>query len=275
MCSCRRKEAIVAKYERIANELRAEINSGRPGPGKRLSAETDLAARFDVSVPTMRQALGVLKTEGLIESRHGTGTFVRAARQPVRRTPERYQWEKDRVRLPDAERAGVGATEKDTGLEMVDLDFSAEYHPTTADERLAEVFGIASGTKLLQRLYRTRSRNESAPISLVTSYLLYDVAKQNPKLLDAANEPWPGGTQHQLWTVGIELDAIRDEIAARPPRVDEAEALGIDKEGVAVFELTKTSVDVTGRVVEVSYVVLPGDRTVFDNTTHLQRWEES
>ena len=98
---------------------------------------------------------------------------------------------------------------------------------------------------------------------------------RNPELLDAANEPWPGGTQHQLWTVGIELGAIRDEITARPPRVDEAEALGIDTEGVAVFELTKTSVDVTGQVVEVSYVVLPGDRTVFDYTTRLQRWEES
>ena len=265
----------MAKYERIANELRAEINAGKPGPGERLRPETELAALFDVSVPTMRQALGVLKAEGLIESRHGTGTFVRAARQTVRRTPERYQWEKDRVRLTDAERAVTGATEKDTGLEMSDLDFSAEYEPIVADDRLAKVFGVAVGTSLLRRSYRTRSRSESAPISLVTSYLPYDVAKQNPQLLDSANEPWPGGTQHQLWTVGIELDSIRDEIAARPARADEAEALGIDTEGVAVFELTKTSLDTTGRVVEVSYVVLPGDRTVFDYTTQLRRWEES
>ena len=163
MCTCLGKGTVVAKYERIANELRAEINSGQPGPGERLSA-VRLTSRpaFDVSVPTMRQALGVLKAEGLIESRHGTGTFVRAARQHVRRTPERYQWEKDRVRLPDAERAVTGATEKDTGLELVDLDFSAEYHPVTADERLVEVFGVAPGTKLLQRMYRTRSRSERA-----------------------------------------------------------------------------------------------------------------
>jgi GntR family transcriptional regulator len=265
----------MAKYERIANQLRAQISAGEPAPGERLKAESELADHFDVSVPTMRQALGVLKAEGLITSRHGTGTFVRAVRQPVRRRPERYQWEKDRIRLPDAERGVTGATEQDTGLTYQDLDFSAEYDTVAADDRLAIIFGVSADTTLLRRSYRTRSRNESAPISLVTSYLLYDIAAQNPKLLDVSNEPWPGGTQHQLWTVGIELDSIRDEITARPPRADEAETLGIDSEGVAVFELTKTSVDTVNRVVEVSYVVLPGDRTVFDYVTSLRRWEES
>ncbi len=40
------------------------------------------------------------------------------------------------------------------------------------------------------------------------SWLVYDLVASNPDLLDPSNEPWPGGTQHQLSTVGIELARI-------------------------------------------------------------------
>jgi GntR family transcriptional regulator len=38
-----------------------------------------------------------------------------------------------------------------------------------------------------------------------------------PDLLDENNEPWPGGTQHQFSTIGIEMDRIIDEVTARLP----------------------------------------------------------
>jgi len=97
------------------------------------------------------------------------------------------------------------------------------------------------------------------------------MAAANPELLDANNEPWPGGTHHQLRTIGIEIDRIVDEITARPPQGDEIERLGI-RHGVAVLVLRKTSIDTTGRVVEVSDVTMPGDRTVMVYETQLERW---
>lgn len=263
----------MAKYERIAADLRQQIASGTLTPGMRLTSETELADEYAVSVPTIRQALNVLRAEGLIDAQHGKGRFVRAERRRVRRTPERYQWEKARVILPNEERATTGATEHDTGLTYSDLRFFAEYHDVPADEQLAREFRIEPGTKMLERIYRTTSRQESAPISLVRSYLIHDVVAKNPALLDAKNEPWPGGTQHQLSTVGVELDHIMDEITARPALTDEAEQLGIDAQGVAVFVLKKTSVDIDGNVAELSYVILPGDRTEFAYTTKLDRWE--
>ena len=69
------------KYHRIADALRADIQNGKLQPGDRLPAETALTARFDVSLPTLRQAIGVLRAEGLIESRHGVGTFVKDGRR--------------------------------------------------------------------------------------------------------------------------------------------------------------------------------------------------
>jgi GntR family transcriptional regulator len=97
------------------------------------------------------------------------------------------------------------------------------------------------------------------------------MAAENPALLDAANEPWPGGTQHQLHSIGIELDRIIDHISARPPGPDEIEALDLPA-GVPVFLLRKVSVDTNDCVVEVSDVVLPADRTEFAYTTKLSRW---
>lgn len=79
-----------ALSQRIADELRRQIRAGDPAPGQRTPAETDLTERFRVSLPTVRQALAVLRAEGLIESRHGIGTFGKENRRLQRRSRHRY-----------------------------------------------------------------------------------------------------------------------------------------------------------------------------------------
>jgi GntR family transcriptional regulator len=169
------------------------------------------------------------------------------------------------------ERAQTGATEYDTGLELDDLVFHASYRGVTADKDIADAMGVCEGTALLERSYRTRYAAESAPFSLVTSYLVRDMIAGNPDLLDASNEPWPGGSQHQLSTVGIELDRVEERVTARPPTPEEAEELELPR-GTSVLVLGKTSYDINGRVVDLSDIVLPGDRTELVFTTLLERW---
>lgn len=263
---------MATKYDRIAADLRRKIQSGHFAPSARIPAETELMGEYGVSLLTMRRALELLQGEGLIEKQQGRGTFVRKPRRRVRRTTDRYQWEKDRALLPEEERAATGATERDTGLTVTDLDFSAEYDAIDADADLSEAFAIPIGTPLLRRVYRTRSRDEDAPFNLSYSYLLHDVAAKNAALLSADNEPWPGGTQHQLFTVGVEVDRIVDEVTARPPTPDEAYALGIEG-GVSLLVLRKHLIDTGGRVVEVADVLMPGDRTRLVYTTELTRWQ--
>ncbi|GGO86696.1 GntR family transcriptional regulator [Wenjunlia tyrosinilytica] len=259
------------KYEQIADALRKDIRAGRLKPGDRLPAETALAEQFRTSVPTMRQALSVLQAEGLVEKVHGVANFVRKPRRLVQRSNDRHQWEKDRARGDETERRSTGATERDTGLAIDDLVFSAQYRRTEADEDLAEAFGVPQGTALLERVYRTRYREEGEPFSLVRSYLVYDVVAANADLLDETQEPWPGGTQNQLYTLGIELGEITERVTARPPTVEEAEELGITA-GVAVLLLRKACRDINGSVVEVSDVTSPGDRTEMVFRTPLARW---
>lgn len=52
------------------------------GPGSRLPPERQLAERYGVSRPLMREVLRILTERGLIESSPGRGTFVREARLP-------------------------------------------------------------------------------------------------------------------------------------------------------------------------------------------------
>ncbi len=187
------------------------------------------------------------------------------------RDNHRHQWEKDRARRPLTTRAATGATEHETGLQVRDLVFHARYREVAAPPELADVFGVPEGTPLLERTYRTRCAAERAPFSLVTSYLVRGMIAANPELLDAANEPWPGGTQNQLFTVGIEVGRIEERVTARPPTPQETRELGLPPR-TSVIRLRKTSYDITGRVVDLSEVTLPGDRAELLFTTSLERW---
>jgi len=72
--------AAVEKPEQIAAELRSQIISGELADGAGLGREPDLVERFAVSRPSLREALRILETEGLIEVVRGVrgGIFVRS-----------------------------------------------------------------------------------------------------------------------------------------------------------------------------------------------------
>ncbi|TFV32098.1 GntR family transcriptional regulator [Streptomyces sp. T1317-0309] len=259
------------RYEKVSDDLRRRVESGEYAPGDRLPAETTLVAEYKVSLPTLRQALAALQNEGIIEKRHGRGSFVRQARQRAERSNLRHQWEKDRARTDLSERSATGATELDTGLTIKQLAFHAEYERIEASEELAAALGIEPHTAVLKRTFRTRSVNEDEPLNVARSYIPYEIAAQNPDLLDESKEPWPGGTMNQLHTVGIEVDRVEEVVTARPPTSEEIDELGL-MPGVAIMDVRKTLYDINGRIVEVADVALPGDRYAVKCVTTLERW---
>jgi DNA-binding FadR family transcriptional regulator len=66
----------------VAHELLVLILGGHLAVGERLPSERQLAARFGVSRPTVREALGVLEARGLVVTRKGSGTFVAGREAP-------------------------------------------------------------------------------------------------------------------------------------------------------------------------------------------------
>lgn len=64
------------KYERIVNDLRARIRSGKYAPGSRLPSKSEMRAAYAVSDGPVNDALKVLRIEGLVETRQGSGAYV-------------------------------------------------------------------------------------------------------------------------------------------------------------------------------------------------------
>lgn len=65
-------------YQQVADQLRELVLTGALRVGDRLPGEHDLAARFGVSRPTVREALRALSSQGLVHTERGPagGTFV-------------------------------------------------------------------------------------------------------------------------------------------------------------------------------------------------------
>lgn len=70
-------------YRQVAEQIRALIESGELKSGTRLPPERELAERFAVSRPTVREALIVLEVEGHIQIRMGSGVYVSAKPFPA------------------------------------------------------------------------------------------------------------------------------------------------------------------------------------------------
>lgn len=67
----------MTKYAQIAAEIRNQIMSGIYKSNDQLPFEKELCKRYDTSKMTVKKALDMLMSEGLIIKRRGAGTFVK------------------------------------------------------------------------------------------------------------------------------------------------------------------------------------------------------
>ncbi len=70
----------------IYEQISGRIMSGAYAPNMRIPPEEELAQEFELSRPVVRNALARLKREGALESRRGSGTFVKSAEGTKRPT---------------------------------------------------------------------------------------------------------------------------------------------------------------------------------------------
>ncbi|MBA2948869.1 FadR/GntR family transcriptional regulator [Streptomyces himalayensis] len=168
-------------YEQVLERLRRYVAEGGLKAGDRLPPERDLAQRLGVSRASVKQAIVVLEVQGLVEVRHGGGTYlVRDSldAEPVERLVER------RRRLPDvlearealetklAELAAERRTEDDLAALSLALSHMADEiaegaHGVEGDRLFHAAVTAAAHSSLLAEFMRsiadqiTESRNES------------------------------------------------------------------------------------------------------------------
>ena len=258
-------------HDQIADSIRERIASGDLLPGDPIPTIEELRTRWQCSPGTARSALAVLRAEGLITQ--GRGKAARVRKPPSRiKLPQSFgQRQKDAVLLAEGERSDSGAIELTSGIPIEKTISTYHYSTVPADEQIAAEFAVPAGTPLLRREYEMLDPETKNRLSFSVSYIPRFLIESNPELLDDRNEPWPGGHQHQLYTVGIELGRIVRSVIAVQPSPAVRHKWGMYP-GVPLLIVRSTSIDTDDRVVEISEASYPADRSELEFAENLDRW---
>lgn len=234
-------------YRQIADQLRAGIRAGEYPPGTALPSEAKLAESYEVTRMTARQAIEILKAEGLVRSEHGRGVFVRE--QPAVHRLSRNRFGKE---YREAGRGAYDVEMRDLGLEpSVELD---EVGPSNAPADVAARLELPEGERVLVRRRRMYAGGE--PMQIATSYVPWSLAEGTPM---TENDTGPGGIYSRLADAGHGPVRFAEEVATRMAEEHEARFLGFPR-SQPVFYLVRTAFDQHGKPVEVCEHTMAGDR---------------
>ena len=238
-------------YRQIADQLRDRIARGELAAGDRLPSENELIETYAAARATVRQAIGLLKTEGLVVSEQGRGAFVRMM-PPVRRLgSDRFA----RRHREEGKAAFLAEMEKDERRPDVEVIFVGQ---DQAPDEVAELLGMGPGATVLRR-YR-RYLADGAPLEFATSYIPWSMAEGTAMV---ERNPGPGGIYARLEEQGHRLGRFTEEVTARMPTADEARALVLPA-GTPVFHLVRVAYDEAETPVEVCDTVMAADRYVLN-----------
>ncbi|BCJ77852.1 GntR family transcriptional regulator [Catellatospora sp. IY07-71] len=230
-------------YRRVADRLRELILSGELAEGAQLPSLREIAARYGVATSIATRALDVLRTDGLVVSRPGAGTYVRRFERIVRSSPGRLaqaRW-----------RQGASVQDHDTGPRTRTVDVVIGDVP--APDFVAGALGIAPGAPVLSRARRFVV--EERVVQLATSYLPTELTRGTRiEHTDAG----AGGIYARLAEQGLAPSHFTERIVGRSPLPEEAAALELAVDGSRVLEITRYA-HAGDRCVEVNRMVLDSD----------------
>jgi GntR family transcriptional regulator len=226
------------RYLDLADALRARIVARDVGPGGALTGEVELAREYGTSRVTVRRALDVLRSEGLVTSRRGAGWF--AAVDPVRQPL-------GRVTTVEAALEAAGSR---PGRRIVSFGFVA------AAGRVASALRLAEGAEVL-RVERV-NLSDDEPFAVVTVWVRADLGADVSKA-DVERAPF-----YDLLPVrGVELASAHQSITAELATRDVATRLACAP-GDPLLLVRRVTEDSSGTPALYSEHRYPAERTTFD-----------
>jgi GntR family transcriptional regulator len=227
---------------RVADVLRQQITGGRFGHGL-LPDERALGTELAASRNVIREALGLLRSEGLITRRQGVGTIV---------VMPKYGHGLDRL---------AGLAEALTGYGPVTNEVRAARTIANPPAAVAERLELEPGTDVvyIERLRRLGG----LPLSLDTTYLAPDIGA------DLLGHDLAGRDLFALIeeTTGRRLGQAEVSVHAVNAGPDTAALLEIEP-GAAVFAIERLTRLADGRPVDAESVHIRADRLMLQATLH-------
>lgn len=225
-------------YLQLKNSLTEAIRSGRYAPGEPVPTEPQLCEQYNVSRITVRRAIAELQAEGLLEKRHGKGTFVSFRRMETS--------------LVDL--AGFSETYSLKGFKISKVLLGVS--EGIADSELALKLAIAKG----------------APIVTVKRLIMAKEAPMTIEISDFPAELFPGLADEIVGASSIyrllktrygrEIRHARRVINVRLAGAEERDRLHC-RSGEPLFEVEKTVFDEAGTPLQRSLLLTPSNRVNF------------
>jgi GntR family transcriptional regulator len=125
-----KKDRFEPAYAQLAAILRRQIAGGVYPPGERIPSEPSISKQYGLSIMTVRQAIGVLTEQGLIERVRGSGTFVK----PVTLTESRFDLDSIKDIFQDPEH---------TRVKVLQINLAR------ADAKTAEILSLPQGQRII------------------------------------------------------------------------------------------------------------------------------
>jgi GntR family transcriptional regulator len=249
-------------YRVIADGLARQIESGELPVGAQLKTELELREEYGrpdapISRTTVRDAIKLLVTRGLVETRPGQGTFVRGRTDPfvskLTADPAAGGLE-DEIYRSEVERQGRQPDETRPRVEV---------QPARAD--IAQLLQLKGGTDAQVISRHQRRSIDGTPYSMQTTYYPMKFVTDNSatRLWEARNIE--GGVVDYLRGLGIDQVGWRDQFFVRPPDASERAFFNLsDRVQVAMLDVRRTGYDEEGNPIRVTVTVYPGDRNQFE-----------
>jgi GntR family transcriptional regulator len=252
-------------YLRVLEDLRMRIREGILAPGSRVPSRNAIIARYGVGETAAKHALQVLATEGLIEARAGSGSYVR---QP----PLSRYLEHDRLHFPGSP-FGLDETEPleqsvpgdHPAARRVTWEHQTEHvvPPPSVARRLgpgAASTGAAStgAAAALVTMTRYVLTADGEPVQLATSYEPAGLTEGTAVALPEQGPLAGRGVIERMAYIGIEVDQVLEEVTVRQSLLAEADALALPP-GSPVLHIERLHLSGADPV-ETADIVIPAGR---------------
>ena len=225
------------KYAQVVTEIKRRIERGDYPPGSLLPSEQQLVTEFAVSRPTIVKALSALRQEGWIDTQQGKGSFVRG--RPALADAERTRPAHGMLELPEAELSG----------ELVQAGVKL------APPHVTALLGLKPGARAFVR--QRLLSEDGEPVELASAWLSLELAAGTDL---ASPDMLTESIRHHLQArKKIRFDHAIERITARHPSGEEAVLLQVAPDA-PVLSVIVTAYDATGQPLQVSDLVLPGQR---------------
>lgn len=240
------KTSGVPLHRQVAADLRRRITAGEYAAGDKLPSERLMIERYGVSRLTVREAIGLLRTEGVVIAKHGRGVFVRPSAKIQRLS---------RSRLSRAARAADksafladAATGGFTPSSSVHVRFEA------ADERTATYLEVQPGEEVTVRDRVMRADGQVVQLSVSR---LPRTFTRGTKVEEV--ETGPGGAYARLEEAGHTIGRYAEHVGSRMPTPEEASALQLSQ-GTPIITVTRVAYREDDVPLEMNDMVLPAVR---------------